>query len=565
MKTPALPRPLTLKCASLLFAAACTPAILLASTSGSSTPVSRSYIETPQSTTTITTYSAPSTYSPYSGGFYSGPRYSGTHGGWYGGYSYSHTIRPRRYFFPPNPPALGEPFLKNRTRSASLRLSTIPLTLSEYVNEPYYAPLSPFLYEESISKRRLKLIADHQAAKTALVNELREKLKAVRSLDPAERERQLAEFAREQTPRVAAVERTGYEIRDELTNWSFFSSHSDWNEARDWRLGDDTRWESTLDDAKVMRGAAYFQDGLSPAQRRLLREYAMELDDSGRGPVAELGLHVQGPYFYFTPELSRIRLPASLPADLQQRVDAYRSLKYNLKKELRDTLYREDRRWLASRRETAMEDLAARQAPQFLQLEQLAEEIRRGLAPLPNPARPVSVTNGLPDALADRIARHMDARNDYNRALVNKVAELKRQFPTSRAEIVKMDGGFGVQFIPRRQLRGDEEARANAVPGQLEPFNAEHIRIYQELVREKDAIRAELVKAAGGLASAMTPRVVDVLLREYSTTIALQELWRQFDDYDAAVLQPGLSAEQRRLLFDAALVKLDQQIPHYTY
>jgi hypothetical protein len=63
----------------------------------------------------------------------------------------------------------------------------------------------------------------------------------------------------------------------------------------------------------------------------------------------------------------------------------------------------------------------------------------------------------------------------------------------------------------------------------------------------------------------VTSRIVDLMLREYSNTLALQELWHQYHDYDIAVLQPGLSPEQRRLLFDAALVKLDQQLPHYTY
>ena len=34
------------------------------------------------------------------------------------------------------------------------------------------------------------------------------------------------------------------------------------------------------------------------------------------------------------------------------------------------------------------------------------------------------------------------------------------------------------------------------------------------------------------------------------------EIWRNYRDYQIAVLQPGLSPEQRRLLFDAALEKI---------
>lgn len=536
--------------------------IAFGSTSGASSSgaSSNAYIDTPQSTTT---YSSPS-YSSYSSYGDSGYYSSGYYGSSFG-YS-SYTIYPRRYFFPPNPPALGEPYLKNRTKSASLARSSIPLALSEYVNEPFYAPLSPFLYDEDISKRRQKAINDYYSEELALIAELRAKIDSVQNSDAATRESQLAQFAAEQTARIAAVEKKAYDIRDDLTSWGLFSNSSDWNEGRTWRLGQDTRYESTMDEAKVMRGAAFFQSGLSPAQRRLLREYAMELDDSGRGPNTDLALNSRGPYFYFSPEMSRVRLPAILPPELQAKIDSYRQQKAAIVKELRDEIYRHDRDFFDMSRRAAMRTLADKQAGAIAALEPLAEDIRRGLAQVPNLYRPTGSANqGLPPALAERISRYMQQRMALTQTLNGKMQELKRQFPTSRVEFVRMEGGYGIQFVPNRKLSSEDAARAESAKQQLVAFNQDQIRALLNLIREKEGIRATLVQAAGPIAPVVTPRIVDLILTEYSAVVQQQELWNQYREYEIAVLQPGLSPEQRRLLFGAALVKLDQQLPYYTY
>ncbi len=529
--------------------------------SGPSGSTSSAYIEHPQSSVTVT--------NTYSGGYYGGPVYSGSYysgGYWSGGYSGSvRTYEPRRYFFPPNPPALGEPYPRNRTKSAGLVRSTIPLTLSEYVNEPFYSPLSPFLFDESLSKRRQKMLDDYMATKRALIAELRAKIAGVEHADPTTREAQLAEFAREQTPRIVTLEATAYSIRDEFTRWHLFSETADWNEGRSWRLGDDTRWESTLDELKAIRGSAFFQDGLSPAQRRLLRELAMELEDAGAGPGSEIRLDVRGPFFYFSPETSRIRLPSNLPPELAEKIARYTREKAEMKKELRDVLYREDRRWFDSHRSAAFRELGERQAPRFAELETLAEEIRRGLAPLPNPARPPTPAQALPPELATRTAAFMDAKSTFEQTMNRELVDLKKQFPTSRVEFVKVEGGYAIQIVPNRKLNTEDSARVAAAQAQLVSFNDEQSKAYRHLVVEKDAIRDGLVKSAGTLAPMVTARIVDLILRDYANTLAVQELWRQYHDYEVAVLQPGLSPEQRRLLYDAALVKLDQQLPHYTY
>jgi hypothetical protein len=51
------------------------------------------------------------------------------------------------------------------------------------------------------------------------------------------------------------------------------------------------------------------------------------------------------------------------------------------------------------------------------------------------------------------------------------------------------------------------------------------------------------------------------LLKKFSEAMQQHEIWRNYRDYQIAVLQPGLSPEQRRLLFDAALEKIALATP----
>jgi hypothetical protein len=54
---------------------------------------------------------------------------------------------------------------------------------------------------------------------------------------------------------------------------------------------------------------------------------------------------------------------------------------------------------------------------------------------------------------------------------------------------------------------------------------------------------------------------MDLLLRNFATQFSQQETWQRYRDYDTAVYEPGLSPEQRRLLYADALVQLDLPLP----
>ncbi|HEX2860921.1 MAG TPA: hypothetical protein VHN79_04745 [Lacunisphaera sp.] len=455
---------------------------------------------------------------------------------------------------PPVPPALGDAIPEKRLQ-ASLTKFSPPSTLASFVYEPFYTPLSPLLFSENLSKARREKLNTYRAARNRALEALRARIDSLQSAAPEVRQAELAAFARAQTPELVDLEGTAEEMRENYVDGSWFESGSDWNSTRRWRLGDNTRWESNVDEIKVMLGAAYFQEGLSPAQRRLLRELAMELTDSLRSPGAEIALSAPGPYFYFTPETARIRLPAGLPPELEQKIQAYQDEKAALKQELRDALYRHDRALFEFKRTNTFKALAEKQAPALARIEQLAEELRAGLSVLPNPAKPPSIP--VPRELAGRIKQYMDTKVAWQRAMIARRDVLRSEFPEDRVEFVRQRDSIVIQIVGHRRTPTDTKTLRDAALAELETFNARQSREYTALGREKEKINGELLAVASSLASRGGNKSVELLLTEFGYAFGLQERWERYAEYETAVLQPGLSPEQRRLLFGAALESME--------
>ncbi len=515
------------------------------STTPTPTPPS-AYTDRGSTTINVTTYG-----SAFGGGFglngvnrFSGPNFS----------DYSVTTYHRPIYFPPAPPAIGEPIPVNLTRGSLAKFAP-PSVLASYVYEPFYAPLSPLLFSENLDRRRREKLDGYRAARAAALEALRTRIDSVRSADADARRRALAEFAALQAPTLASLEATAEELRDNFVNGSFFQSGSDWNNTREWRLGDNTRWESTADEVKVMTGAAFFQDGLSPAQRRLLRELAMELADSLQAPGADMSLDAPGPFFYFAPEMARIRLPINLPPELSTKVVAYQAQKAALKAELRDVLYKQDRTLFDFKRVAVLKALAEQQAGRLAALEQLAEEIREGLALLPNPASPPALP--LPAELAARISSYLAQKADWQRLMQAKLEELRGEFPEDRVEYVREGMGLAIQIVGNRRSSADTNARRQAALAGLASFNSSQNDRYLALTRDKEVLRLDVLKAVTGAVNGPGNKSIDQLLRQYAYAFSQQERWERYRDYETATLQPGLSAAQRRLLFGAAVEKLD--------
>jgi hypothetical protein len=463
------------------------------------------------------------------------------------------------FYFPPTPPPLGGPILLFRRYGLGQPETQLP-QLMPYVGEPFYAPLSAHLHREDLSKKQRARLDAYQAARSALLTELQAKLAATRDADSATRTRALTDFAAQQTPRLAALELEAEAIRENLVHGSFTQSGADWNDNRSWALGDDLRYESRVDEFKVIRASAFFHSGLSPAQRRLLRELAMELDEPLGEPTASIALDAPKPLFFFSPETARVELPANLAPDVAAKVAAYTAAKAALKSELRAAIYKQDRAFFSFTRTNALRALATEQAGRLSALETQAEDLRVALAAYPRESRPP--ISFLPDELNQRIATYLREKQDLQRTLVDKLAAMKAEFPEHRVEFLRLGEGYAIEIIASRRANRKELARVDAGKAQLTAFNTEQTRRFTTLGRQKDQIQTDLTAAVKAkLKPTANGRDMDLLLRNFATQFSQQETWQRYRDYDTAVYEPGLSPEQRRLLYADALVQLDLPLP----
>ena len=76
-------------------------------------------------------------------------------------------------------------------------------------------------------------------------------------------------------------------------------------------------------------------------------------------------------------------------------------------------------------------------------------------------------------------------------------------------------------------------------------------------MNESDAIRRDAAAALGN----PSPRAVNAALESARRQAALDDFQDAYREYRAAVFEPGMSPEQRRLLFGGAIEKLDLPLP----
>ena len=441
------------------------------------------------------------------------------------------------FFFPPDPPPLGAELRLFRPPAAG---APAPPDMAAFVNEPFYPVLSIRLAAEDLPKRLQLELDAYRAAKTGLQNELRSRIARLKSVDPDARRHELTEFALEQAPRLAALETTAGQLRSDLQRgglYGLFAGRGDWNDYRSWRLGsksdEKSRPDSLQMEFEVMRAAVGFQDGLSPAQRRLVREAAMELQAEVRQIAAAAQTAPEASVIFFLPETARIRLPADLPPALAAKIAAFVAAKNELKAELRSTLYSYDNKGDAERAQV-LAHLAEKQASRIAELEELAEDIRRRLvevADMPGPPTPPV----LPPELGARITTY---RGHKLELLKDLHAVLASPEPSAKTP-----------------------GKPNSVQEQVAAFNRENLARFAALKTEKDGIRETLAQSMRALGTARDQKSIDDLLEEFENSRQKQEVWDKYRDYQSAVLMPGLSPEQRRLLYDAAVEELALPLP----
>lgn len=420
--------------------------------------------------------------------------------------------------------------------------------LLPYLAEPFFVPLSAFMEEGQLSKRRLGMLERYRTAKQEVVERLCGEIGSTQGVPSSERRTRLAAFSQRQAAAVVQVETLAEEIRQDLCKTKFMDDGIDWEGARNWHLGDSNRESPEQDRFVVVQAAAAFAPEFSIEQRGLLQEAATEFLERERVAAEPSASPPSEPYLYFTPSTSRIRLPVGMPTALQGRVAEYRELKSVLKEELCAAVFGNDR---SNRQEraAAFQTLREAQATRIVRLQSLAEEIRVGLVGCGDPDEPPASL--IPASLAPQIADYLKAKVETQRAFVAKLAEVRAAVPQAQAEIVPCDRGYQIRVTGAGRSVGADVAVLNLLP----EFHETQARRYAELVSQKKALVRALNESPGRPLE-IAGRSVDVLLQEFAAAQAQRETANKYWMYRQAVLEPGLSDGQRRLLYSAAVESL---------
>lgn len=454
-------------------------------------------------------------------------------------------------FFPPQPPPLGaqvpRPPAFRDARSA-------PAELAEFVNELFYPQLSAQLYAKTLSKKLRNELTGYRSTKLALRNQLQAELERLRSHEPETRAKELAALARIQAPALVELEATAENLRRDLIR-----SEQGWSAQRDWRLGNNVSPAySPTEIAMVMQAHAFYLNGLLPAQRRLLREIALELrmaaDSTAKATAAQ-------PHVFFPPEPARVAFPDDLPADVAVKIAAYETKKSRLKKELFEAIFELDGAKLGFITGHTARALANRQVAPLRELDLQAEEIRREVAHLAYRV-PAIERSPLAPTLANRaevMMKRFAAAQSTALAKANVILQAARDLPI-RASAQLVPDGLRFTLTPSRSQTPPDTKTLKAISelrAKLTEVADEYGQRLAELVNEKDAIRAEIAATLGNAQATIVDNALFTALR----APAQKELNELHRDYRIAVFQPGLSPEQRRLLFDGVVEQLDLPLP----
>ncbi len=453
-------------------------------------------------------------------------------------------ISPPVIFFPPLAPIYGDRIADTTPTSRNPKLPAPPAELADFVSERFYPALGSRLHAGSVSSRMMERLDAFRATRGSLINELADQLAALNGVADETAGVDLRALAEKQSKRILTLEREAEELRRDLIDGNVLQRTVDWRRNRGWTLGV-TRFRSAFLEAdahyQVVRAAAYYQDGLLIGQRDLLLEVAVELRNRARSampiPMPRIG---DPSAMFFSPAMSRLRLPKIMPTELATKIGRYSKDKTDLKQELLELVISEDKASRSSRT-AAFEALADRQWPQLVELEKLAEEIRVELAHVPR--EKLLAPPHLPPALMIRIQAYQQDRQVF-------LEEFQQT----------MDAASSM-------ARWNPEQRMSIRAKVAESFHERTRDRYQAMRARYDAIQVDLALVASGQFDPETgrPLTAETLLRNYSAANEKFDFFGReeviYRGYRTAMLLPGLSPEQRRLLFGAALVGLAQPLP----
>jgi hypothetical protein len=469
---------------------------------------------------------------------------------------------PSILYFPPSPPLLESDIPVIAPLAPG---PPAPPELSAFVGELFYPFLATRLATNDLSREMRAEILAYRDAKLTLQDELRSQITALKDADPGERASRLTALAARQAQTIASLDATAKKIRSDLRERNVFGVPTDAHDMKDdkrlWvRSVADTPSDPAglLKESEALMDAAFYQDGMGSDQRRLLFEAAIEMRAQAVPATgqAQSGTRVLS----FSPETARIRIPDDLGPQMERKIGDYIAAKNGLKAELRDAL-RDNESAFAGVRTEALEKLSQSQAGRVAEVQAMAEEIRKGLALLPNPPGPPAPML-LPPELNARIAAYRAHKVELLRTLRAMIAsptpasappkavlEAKNEDPVTGALAWLHDGTTTTEIQA-------SDLRVSTVD-----FHKMQGELISEVNTEEAGIReslAEYVRAANGPTDRKS---INDLLRDFEDARQREEVWESYRDYQAAVLMPGLSAAQRQLIFEAGIGELNLPLP----
>lgn len=466
-------------------------------------------------------------------------------------------------FFPPATPIYGAAIEERPSTGARIyggRRLYAPDGLADFAGEHFYPALSTRLYLLELPAKLEARVHAYRAKRWEQVNALLNQFVIAHDLAPEERELRLRDFARAQAPELAALEAEAEEIMQLLIS-DGLRNRIDWNTDRRWKLGTIKAGANGADaeaEFQVVRAAVHYQKGLLPQQRGLLREVATELQVTARKARGLPGARLESDAMFFSPETTRLRLPADLLPEVRDKIAAYNGEKAALKRELRELVVAQEGA-KASERVKAFEALADRQWTRLGDLERLAEEIRTHLAPRLE-AAPPPPPPWIPAGLMEAIRSYNEDRDAY-------FGEMRHRMDLAAANVERPDSNVSSDERIQRQREwaaAQDEARKMAA----RQFQEQHIDRFRLLEQRYKMIRQTLSVVAEKQVDRKTGRALDAdtLLRQYGASMeAFNTFGREaaiYQNYRIAMLEPGLSPEQRRLLLSYAIVGLAQPLPY---
>lgn len=408
-----------------------------------------------------------------------------------------------------------------------------PPLLADYAGEPFFMALANLYFQRLLKPVHIERIDKYRIKREELTDFVRNMVANSASSSAEDRQKFLSVIARHQQVELAALTTEAEGIRAALAGLDKGTALAKKRDSAE------TLKTPGLKDYLSALYAAHYEDGLSSEQRQLLQEIALEsLLAESKNP---------GSATFFLPSSARVHWP-ELPPTAQTGMEQFASLRANLREELLREIVA--KKGGGSKRVARHTALAASQAPRFVELERLSDEIRLAAADLPLPGVPVPGHH--PTELIETVGAALDAKAGFRRHSARLASDLNRKFAPVRFKVVVENDLPAIQEISGS---GRDAAVPPPEPNRrvdLAAANTDLQQRFRDVATLVESARATVARYWESLPESNRPTVAQ-LAATLGETHERAQAWQRLAGYREAVLLPGLSPAQRRLLFNAAL------------